>query len=1251
MNPTREEALFALALEKSPAERAAWLDRECGDDKALRQRLEVLLAAHEQSQGVLAEPAVKATMKIEFADVPDEAVGQKIGRYKILEKIGEGGCGVVYVAEQTEPVRRRVALKVIKLGMDTKQVVARFEAERQALAMMDHPNIAKVLDAGTTETGRPYFVMELVRGIKLTDYCDQNKMPTKERLDLFIKICQAIQHAHQKGIIHRDIKPSNILVTLHDSVPVPKVIDFGIAKATEGRLTDATVYTQLHQFIGTPAYMSPEQAEMSGLDIDTRSDIYSLGVLLYELLTSRTPFDAKELMSLGLDLMRQTIREKEPLRPSTKVATLQHEELSTTAMRRAAEAPKLISMLRGDLDWIVMKCLEKDRTRRYETANGLASDLKRHLNNEPVTACPPSAAYKFQKAFHRNKLAFTACFAVAAALLLGIIATTLQSVRAIHAKRQAQAAEAQAIRAQANETKQRQAAELAAKKSQEVLNFMQSMFGKAGDSYADRVTVLEMLNKGVADVDQQFQNEPDVLASIQYSAGYCYSKIGQWDKARYYLQKAAKLRSQLLGYENPETLVTLRELASVALSQGQNEEAEALCNKIVSSAQAGLTNNQLAAAQKSELRHIELTAYGKLEQQYLEEGQLSKADVLNEEMLEAVRTKELTGLDVVYVWDDTGTLALEQGHPREAIKAFESALTYYHATGVQFAWDEGLQGEAYLALGDYPKAETLITNSLPILLRRFGESHFEVQRDIRALMSLYSKMNRPDLEEEWKARLDKLNQEENEMKSQTVPVNELQNADSLAKSTHELLIMGMFAEAESLARECLGLREKDMPDDWRTFDAQSMLGGSLLGQKKYSDAGPLLLSGYKGLKQRENQMTATDRNICLKESLGWLVQFYQASDQTEKPTNSMSPQDLFAAATTLETLSPPDLDNWSNAVVLLEKAVTATSRTNVIYLTELAAAYGQVGQVDKAIAMEREAIASLSANNSDDFNEVAWTLATSPFPKMRNGSNAVVFAEKAVDETGHTNANIMDTLAAAYAEAGQFAKAAATEKEAVALLANADQKQDFAGRESLYKSSIPYRGLIALSENTESLLQAGKLTQAGLKFQVQLLDDGTWDATLNNQPISDLSVLRGAPISTLWLQSTAVSDLTPLRGMPLKRLAFTGTEVSDLSPLTGMKLIYLNIAGTPVSDLSPLRGMPLIDLRMSGCANIIDLSPLAGMETLRSLELPPNVTNIDLLRGLTNLTRIGFKYDPAINGPDKTVAQFWADYDKSQTNN
>ncbi len=432
----REKELFEHAFElESAEERRRYLEGACAGDLILLARIEALLRANEAGEEFLPEsPAVTHGLASEQA-------GDTIGRYKLLQPIGEGGCGIVYMAEQAEPVRRRVALKIIKLGMDTKSVIARFEAERQALALMDHPNIAKVFDAGATDTGRPFFVMELVRGIRITDYCDQNNLPTEQRLRLFTQVCHAIQHAHQKGVIHRDIKPSNVLVTVNDAVPVPKIIDFGIAKATNQQpLTDKTLFTAFEQFIGTPAYMSPEQAVMTSLDIDTRTDIYSLGVLLYELLTGKTPFDADALIQAGLDEMRRTIRDQEPLRPSTRLSTMLDGELTTTAKHRQTEAPKLIHLLRGDLDWIVMKAMEKDRTRRYETANGLATDVQRYLQSEPVVARPPSALYRAQKLVRRNKLLFAAGAAVTLALLLGIVASTWQAVRATRFRDEARGA-------------------------------------------------------------------------------------------------------------------------------------------------------------------------------------------------------------------------------------------------------------------------------------------------------------------------------------------------------------------------------------------------------------------------------------------------------------------------------------------------------------------------------------------------------------------------------------------------------------------------------------------------------------------------------------------------------------------------------------------------------------------------------------------------------------------------------------------
>ena len=618
--------LFDRALVLPAAARAAFLDHKCDGDDELKRRLLAMLAAAEDEQ-FLAEPTVSGQ---DVATEPEEAPlregpGSRIGPYKLLQQIGEGGFGVVFMAEQEKPVARRVALKVIKLGMDTRQVVARFEQERQALAMMDHPNIARVLDAGATETGRPYFVMDLVKGDPIVDYCDKNRLSIEARLELFAQVCTAVQHAHGKGIIHRDIKPSNILVGTQDGRPMAKVIDFGIAKATSQKLTDKTLFTEHQQVIGTLQYMSPEQAEGS-LDIDTRTDVYSLGVLLYELLTGSTPFDKQTIQGAMFGELRRMIREVEPPKPSTRLHD-SSASLASIAAQRGVEPRRLGVLVRGELDWIVMKALEKDRARRYETANGLAADVRRYLAGEAVVAAPPSASYRLRKFVRRNKGTVTTVGAVGVALLVGVVgfawqATVAETQRDLAEQagkaeaEQHRLADVQRDRAVTAEGEAKQRADELAK----VADFQASMlsqidatqagtrlFGSirakfaaslqggkltdaeqqariavfdrdllrvnATDTSAEMIehTILEPAATAVA---AQFKDQPTVAASLRQTLAKLYRGLGFFDPALPLQQQALATRRAVLGEDHPDTLQSLHDLGEMLENQGKLAEAE-----------------------------------------------------------------------------------------------------------------------------------------------------------------------------------------------------------------------------------------------------------------------------------------------------------------------------------------------------------------------------------------------------------------------------------------------------------------------------------------------------------------------------------------------------------------------------------------------------------------------------------------------------------------------------------------------------
>jgi serine/threonine protein kinase/tetratricopeptide (TPR) repeat protein len=541
----------------------------------MRQNVERLLRAQPKAQGFLELPFAGLAPSIELCE-PFLPPNTRIGPYLLREQIGEGGMGLVFVADQETPVRRRVALKVVKPGMDTRQVLARFEAERQALALMDHPNIAKVLDAGATDAGRPYFVMELVRGVPITEYCDSARLTTRQRLELFLPVCRAIQHAHQKGVIHRDIKPSNLLVTLYDSHPVPKVIDFGIAKAVGPAFAGHSVYTGFAQLVGTPTYMSPEQAEMTAQDVDTRADVYALGVVLYELLTGTTPFDGETLRAAGFDEMRRIIREDEPAKPSQRVTTLSAEKQSTVSGRRGVDGRHLGRQLRGGLDWVVMTCLAKDRTRRYESAGALAADIERYLRDEAVEACPPSKTYRVRTFARRNRRMLAVAGSFAVVLVTATVVSMWQAVKARDALQEAVGTRKQAMTDAAI--------------AQAVNNFLEKdLLGQFNsvpqfpDEFGENseLTVKEAIYRATASVGKRFKDQPLVEAALRMVIGKSYMSQASYQLALPQFERAVALHKYHLGHDHQDTLVSISNLAGVYSRTARHQDAIALRKQLL----------------------------------------------------------------------------------------------------------------------------------------------------------------------------------------------------------------------------------------------------------------------------------------------------------------------------------------------------------------------------------------------------------------------------------------------------------------------------------------------------------------------------------------------------------------------------------------------------------------------------------------------------------------------------------------------
>ncbi len=817
-----ERSVFEAAIEKpSAGERAAFLDRACAGDESLRQEVEVLLAAHDRLGGA---PGPTATVTDPAAA---EGPGTVIGPYKLLQRIGEGGMGSVWMAEQAEPVRRKVALKIIKPGMDTRQVVARFEAERQALALMDHPNIARVLDAGATQSGRPYFVMELVKGVPLTKYCDQRRLTPEERLGLFVPVCQAVQHAHLKGIIHRDLKPSNVLVALYDGKPVPKVIDFGIAKATGQQLTEKTLFTEFGQVVGTLEYMSPEQAELNQLDIDTRSDIYSLGVLLYELLTGTTPLEKKRLKEAAMLEVLRLIREEEPPRPSTRLSATQ--ELPVIAANRGLEPDKLSGQVRGELDWIAMKALEKDRNRRYESASAFAADVQRHLNGEAVAACPPSFRYRARKFVRQHRLALAVGAAATAVLLLLVVVLFVSN---------------RLIRQESEQTRREfERAEKQRAQAEAVIKYLTvDLLGEASpekNSREKQVTVEQLLDRASKKIETNagLAAQPEVEAAIRLAIGHTYFKLGVFPPAEKHLRRAADLRRAALGAEHPDTLAAQEALAWFLIGGLRRPaEAEPLARQTWQARRRVLGPEHADTLDSMDTYTTALTYQNRLEESepLARECWQTRRRVLGPEHDQTLTSQS----NLSHILTEGGKWAEAEPLLRELLDILGRQQRLDTEGGLG-----GANNLAHVLLlrGKPGEAEPLLRGAVEGARRRHGPTH-------PYTLHLQHLLTRALFEQGRHADAEVLGRETLALRRKVLPPGHENIGRSLLALGANAVEAGRAAEAEPLLREALALIRASSPARTDLIgEVESWLGACLVAGKRPEEAEPLLLAGHEKL--------------------------------------------------------------------------------------------------------------------------------------------------------------------------------------------------------------------------------------------------------------------------------------------------------------------------------------------------------------------------------------------------------------------